>query len=70
MDKESTLFPMSTLAGLGRGCFVRPSKAGQCVDALIRTNSLTRRDQGKRDLVTFSELCPSWNGSDTICLLA
>ena len=60
---------MSTLAGLGRGCFVRPSRAGQCVDTLIRTNSLTRRDQGKRDLVTFSELCPSWNESDTICLL-
>ena len=69
MDEESTLFPMSTLAGLGRGCFVRPSRAGQCVDTLIRTNSLTRRDQGKRDLVTFSELCPSWNESDTICLL-
>ena len=39
------------------------------MDTLIRTNSLTRRDQGKRDLVTFSKLCPSWNGSDTICLL-
>ena len=69
VDEESTLFPMSTLAGLGRGCFVRPSRAEQCVDTLIRTNSLTRRDQGKRDLVTFSELCPSWNESDTICLL-
>ena len=43
---------------------MRPSRAGQCVDALIRTNSLTRRDQGERDLVTFFELCPSWNGSD------
>ena len=60
---------MSTLAGLGRGCFVRPSRAGQCVDTLIRTDSLTHRDQGKRDPVTFSELCLSWNGSDTICLL-
>ena len=69
LDGESTLFPMSTLAGLGCGWFVRPSRAGQCVDTLIRTNSLTRRDQGKRDLVTFSELCLSWNGSDTICLL-
>ena len=69
MDEESTLFPMSNLAGLGRGCFVRPSRAAQCLDTLIRINSLTRRDQGKRDLVTFSELCPSWNESDTICLL-
>ena len=68
MDEESTLFPMSTLAELGHGCFVRPSRAGQCVDTLIRTNSLTRRDQGRRDLVIFSELCPSWNESDTICL--
>ena len=64
------LFPLSTLTGLRRQCFVRPSKAGQCVDALIRTNSLTRRDQGKQDLGTFFELCPSWDGSDTICLLA
>ena len=39
------------------------------MDTLIRTNSLTRRGQGKRDLVTFSKLCPSWNESDTICLL-
>ena len=69
MDGESTLFPVSSRAGLGRGCFVRPTRAGQCVDTLIRTNSLTRRDQGNRDLLTFSELCPSWNGSDTICLL-
>ena len=69
MDEESTLFPLSTLAGLGRWCFVRPSRAGQCVDTLIRTNSLTHRDQGKWDLVTFSELCVSWNESDTICLL-
>ena len=45
------------------------SRAGQCVDTLIRTNSLTRRDQGKQDLMTFSELCRSWNKSDTICLL-
>ena len=60
---------MSTLAGLGHGCFVRPSRAGQCVDTLIRTNSLTRRDQGKGDLISFSELCPSWNKSDTMCLL-
>ena len=49
--------------------FVRPSRAGQCVGALTRTNSLTRRDQGKRYLITFSELCPSWNKSDAICLL-
>ena len=69
MDEESTLFPMSTLAGLGPRCFVRPLRAGQCVDTLIRTNSLTHRDQGKRNLMTFSELCPSWNESDTICLL-
>ena len=64
------LFPVFIHTRLGRGCFVRPSRAGQCVDALIRTDSLTRRDQGKRDLKTFSELCLSWNGSDTICLLA
>ena len=24
---------------------------------------MTRRDQGERDLMTFFELCPSWNGS-------
>ena len=69
MDVESTLFPMSTLVRLGRGCFVRPARAGQCVVGLIRTNSLTQRDQGSRDLATFSELCPSWNESDTICFL-
>ena len=61
------LFPVFTYTGLGRGCFVRPTRAEQCVGALIRTNSLTRRDQGKRDLRTFSELCLRWNGSDTIC---
>ena len=69
MDAESPLFPVSTLVGLGHGCFVRPSKAGQCVDTLIRTDSLTRRDQGNRDLATFSELCPSWNESNTILML-
>ena len=51
------LFPVFTHTRLGRGCFVRPTRAEQCVGALIRTNSLTRRDQGKRDLRTFSELC-------------
>ena len=69
MDAESPIFLVSTLAGLRRGCFVRPSKAGQCVDTLIRTDSLTRRDQGNRDLTTFSELCPSWNESNTILFL-
>ena len=69
MGERPTLFPMSSHTGLGRGCFVRPSRAAQYVDALIRTNSLTRRDQGKRDLGTFSELCPSWDRPDTICLL-
>ena len=69
MDAESPLFPVSTLAGLGRGCFVRPSKAGQCVDTLIRTDSLTRKDQENLNLATFSELCPCWNESNTILML-
>ena len=69
MDVESTLFPMSTLVGLGRGCFVRPSRAGQCVAVLNRTDSSTHGDQGNWDLATFSELCPSWNESNTILLL-
>ena len=69
MDAESPLFPGTTLAGLGHECYVRPSKAEQCVDTLIRTDSLTRRDQGNRDLTTFSELCPSWNESNTILML-
>ena len=66
MDVESPLFPVSTLAGL---VFVRPSKVGQCVDTLIRTDSLTRRNQVNRDLTTFSELCPSWNESNMIWML-
>ena len=69
MDAESPLFPGTTLAGLGHECYVRSSKAEQCVDTLIRTDSLTRRDQGNRDLTTFSELCPSWNESNMIWML-
>ena len=56
MDAESPLFPGTILAGLLREYLTRPSKARQCVDTLIRTDSKTLWDQGNRDLGTFSEL--------------
>ena len=65
--REANVIPNVITRRIGTRVFVRPSRGGQHADALIRTNSLTRRDQGKRDLGTFSELCLRWNGSDTIC---
>ena len=58
---------MSAPAGLGRGCFVRPLGARQCVDTSTRTNSLTRREPRNQEIATFSELCPNWDKSDMIC---
>ena len=40
------------------------------MDTMIRTDLLTRRDDGNRDLMTFSELCPSWNESNMILMLS
>ena len=69
MDAESLLFSVTILAGWGQGCYEKLRNDEQCAEALIRTDSLMRENQGNRDLTTFSELCPSWNESNTILLL-
>ena len=66
MDIESLLFLTTTHAGLGQGCYENLRNDEQYAETLIRTDSLTRGNQGNRDLTTFSELCPSWNQSDMI----
>ena len=66
MYAESLLFSVTILAGLGQGRYEKLRNDEQCVATLIRTDSLMRGNQKNRDLMTFSELCPSWNQSDMI----